>query len=121
MQRYEVINHLFFVFSLKGPTENVQYIHIKEGETGYSYARVFQSCLDGNVEWAEVQDPYIRSKHQVHNFVRFCELLLKNCKRLRHIQLKTGSGDAHAEVSTKKEQEFYHMSARNYLLGENFW
>ena len=87
--------------SLKDSTENVQYIHIKEDESGYSYARVFQSCLDGNVEWAEVQDPYIRSKHQVHNFVRFCELLLKNCKRLRHIQLNTGFGDAH-EVSTSE-------------------
>ena len=79
----------------------MQYIRIKEDETGYSYARVFQSCLDGNVEWAEVQDPYIRSKHQVHNFVRFCELVLKNCKRLRRIHLNTGFGDAHTEVRTR--------------------
>ena len=99
-QRYEVISYSSFSLALKGPTESVQYIRIKEDETGYSYARVFQSCLDGNVEWAEVQDPYIRSKHQVHNFVRFCELVLKNCKRLRRIHLNTGFGDAHTEVRT---------------------
>ena len=87
----------------------MHYIQIEEGEIGHSYARVFQGCLDGNVEWVEVQDPYIRARHQVHNFVRFCELVLKNCKKLKQIQLKTGSGDAHAEVSSK-------MFSCNHLL-----
>ena len=98
--KVEVWSYKLLLFLLKGPTESVQYIRIKEDETGYSYARVFQNCLDGNVEWAEVQDPYIRSKHQVHNFVRFCELVLKNCKRLRRIHLNTGFGDAPTEVRT---------------------
>lgn len=71
----------------------MQYIQIKEGETGHSYARLFEGCLDGNVEWVEVQDPYIRVNYQVHNFVRFCELLLKNCRRLKRIQLTTGTAD----------------------------
>ena len=60
---------------------------------GHSYGKLFESCLDGNVEWVDVEDPYIRAKHQVHNFVRFCEVVLKGCKRLKQIQLTTGSGD----------------------------
>ena len=81
--------------------EKVQYLHIKSGEVGYSYNRIFQSCLDGNVTRVEVLDPYIRAKHQIHNFVRFCELMLKSCKRLNAIHLTTtSSGDSHEEVWT---------------------
>ena len=46
-------------------SEKVQYIHISDGATGYSYVSLFNSCLDGNIEWVEIQDPYIRAKHQV--------------------------------------------------------
>ena len=95
---YHTHDHILYIDV--GPTEVVQCIQIKEGEIGHSYARVFQSCLDEYVEWVEVQDPYIRARHQVHNFVRFCELLLKKCKRLKEVQLKTGSADE--QVSSKK-------------------
>ena len=47
------------------PSEKVQFIHIKEGSVGYGYANVFDKCLDGNLEWIEVEDPYIRARHQV--------------------------------------------------------
>ena len=46
-------------------SEKVQFIHIKEGSVGYSYANFFGKCLDGNLEWIEVEDPYIRARHQV--------------------------------------------------------
>ncbi len=75
----------------------MQSIHIKDGERGHSYASVFQRCLDGNVEWVEVDDPYIRARHQVHNFVRFCELTVKSCKRLKCIRLATGTGDSRSQ------------------------
>ena len=81
------------LINLAGPEERVRYVHLKDGEAGYSYDRLFQGCLDGNVEWVEVEDPYIRARHQLHNFVRFCELVLKSCKRLKQIQLTTGAGD----------------------------
>ena len=51
--------------SVTVPSEKVQFIHIKEGCMGYSYANVFSKCLDGNLEWIEVEDPYIRARHQV--------------------------------------------------------
>ncbi len=75
--------------------ERVHLLRIKDGETGYSYYSVFEKCLDGNVEWVEIQDPYLRAKHQLHNLVRFCELLVKCCKKLREIRLTTVRGDGH--------------------------
>lgn len=82
-----------------GPEERVQSIHIKEGESGHSYASVFHRCLDDNVQWVEVDDPYIRARYQVQNFVRFCELAVKSCRRLKGIRLVTGTGDKQSEVS----------------------
>ena len=72
------------------PTEKVQYIHVKAGETGHSYSTVFSTCMDGNVETIVVNDPYIRARHQLHNFVRFCELAVKKCRKLKAISLTTG-------------------------------
>ena len=72
------------------PTERVQCIQIKAGETGHSYGTLFRTCMDGNVESIAVSDPYIRAKHQVHNFVRFCELAIKSCRKLKKISLVTG-------------------------------
>ena len=37
---------------------------------------------------------------QIHNFVRFCELLVKSCPKLEGITLTTGEGD----VSTHTTQ-----------------
>ena len=52
-------------FLVTVPSEKVEFIHIKDGSIGYSYGNVFSKCLDGNVEWIEVEDPYIRARHQV--------------------------------------------------------
>ena len=66
-------------------TERVQYIHVRAGETGHSYSTVFSTCMDGNMESIAVSDPYIRARHQLHNFVRFCELAVKKCLKLKGI------------------------------------
>ena len=71
-------------------TERVQCIQVRAGETGHSYDSVFSKCMDGNVESILVCDPYIRARHQLHNFVRFCELAVKKCRRLKAISLSTG-------------------------------
>lgn len=47
------------------PRHKVQYLQIDEDATGYSYRTVFKSCFDSIVEWVEVEDPYIRTNHQV--------------------------------------------------------
>ena len=82
--------------------ERVQTLTIKEGERGYSYAVVFEKCLDGNVTWVEVEDPYIRARHQLHNFVRFCELVVRRCRKITRIHLTTTSssqGESSGDVS----------------------
>uniref|UniRef100_V5HSA8 Putative mit microtubule n=1 Tax=Ixodes ricinus TaxID=34613 RepID=V5HSA8_IXORI len=66
-------------------------IHIESGSTGHSYQQVFGHLLDDAVTAVEVDDPYVRSIHQVQNFVRLCELLKKRCPCLRQVVLTTGS------------------------------
>lgn len=78
---------------LTGPAERVHLLQIKDGEVGHGYYSVFKSCLDGNVEWVELRDPYLRAKHQLHNLVRFCELLVEHCEKLREVRITTTRGD----------------------------
>ena len=95
---YLFIPYLPVCYSLGTPdvTEKVQSVTIKEGDTGFSYERLFSSCLDGNLEWVEVEDPYIKARHQVHNFVRFCELLVRRGgRKLNRVELHTGRGEVY--------------------------
>jgi ATP-dependent Lon protease len=52
---------------------------------------------------AEVEDAYIRSKHQIDNFVRLCELLVKK-GTIREIWLRTSYADEH-----QKEEAISHF------------
>ena len=86
--------------------EKVQTLTIKEGDRGYSYAVIFDKCLDGNVTWIEVEDPYIRARHQLHNFVRFCELVVRKCRKINRVHLTTTSstqGETSGDVSIARE------------------
>lgn len=58
-------------------------IRIHYGDIGYGYDSLFKDYLVG-AETIIIEDPYIRQKHQVINFVRFCELIVKvgNCRKL---------------------------------------
>ena len=82
------------------PSERVHILRIKDGEMGHSYSSVFQPCLDANVEWVELQDPYLRSRHQVHNLVRFCELLVKGCQKLKEIRIVTSPTEERSDTSS---------------------
>lgn len=64
-------------------------INIKDGAVGYSYRRVFDKYLEGNITEVVVEDPYIRNVHQIYNFLRFCELLV-TVGTVRNIKLVTG-------------------------------
>ena len=67
--------------------ENVELIEkrlkIYYGDIGYSFESVFKNYLVGASE-VIVEDPYVRQKHQITNFLRFCELLVRigDCKKL---------------------------------------
>jgi ATP-dependent Lon protease len=49
---------------------------IAYGDTGHSYDTIFTPYLPGTKS-VVVEDPYIRLPHQVANFVRFCETVVK--------------------------------------------
>jgi len=57
-----------------GPRD--KHFRIYYGDTGYSYQSIFGDYLIG-AKRVEVEDPYIRLPHQMGNFLRFCELLVK--------------------------------------------
>jgi ATP-dependent Lon protease len=61
------------------------------GDTGYSYESIIGPYLQG-AKAIEVEDPYIRMPHQIQNFVRFCETVVKN-PDIKRIDLVTGYDD----------------------------
>ena len=68
-----------------------QHFTILYGDTGYSYESILGPYLMG-VKTIVIEDPYIRLPHQIQNFVRFCETVLKP-DSVRKISLITGYDD----------------------------
>jgi ATP-dependent Lon protease len=82
------------------PKSNVpQEMHftIRYGETGYGYERIFASYLPG-ASTVIVEDPYIRASHQIANFIRFCELVVR-VGDAESIHLKTSSEEKMQELA----------------------
>jgi ATP-dependent Lon protease len=69
--------------SHKVKTPEEKHFTIKYGETGHTYESLIGDYLD-NVKTVTIEDPYIRITHQIANFVRFCEALVKlgNVKKI---------------------------------------
>jgi ATP-dependent Lon protease len=68
-----------------------QHFSVLYGDTGYSYESIFGPYLQG-AKTIVVEDPYIRMQHQIQNFVRFCETVLK-AGTVKKITLITGYDD----------------------------
>jgi len=66
-----------------------QHYKIIYGETGHTYERIFGDYLR-DAKKIFIVDPYIRANHQIANFVRFCELVVR-MEHTTEIDLKTGS------------------------------
>lgn len=74
------------------PTElKEQHYTITYGSTGYSYESIIVPYLVG-AKSVVIEDPYIRATHQVQNFIRFCEAVLKQ-PSVKRIQLITSYDD----------------------------
>jgi len=56
------------------PKERHYRIHY--GAIGFSYERIFGAYLTG-AEEIIVEDPYVRQHHQIVNFLRFCETVVR--------------------------------------------
>ena len=69
-----------------------QHFTILYGDTGHSYESIIGPYLRG-VRGVIVEDPYIRLPHQIQNFVRFCEAVVKHSP-VKTIRLTTSYDDA---------------------------
>ncbi|XP_045033138.1 MIT domain-containing protein 1 isoform X1 [Daphnia magna] len=65
-------------------------IEIGANSIGHSYQKVLGRFLDEYVTKVEIEDPYVRSTHQVYNLLRLSELLVGSCPNLKSIFLLTG-------------------------------
>lgn len=81
-----------------------QHFTILYGDTGYSYESIMGPYLQG-AKTVAIEDPYIRLQHQIQNFVRFCETVLK-AGTVKKISLITGYDDKTqlAEIAEKLEE-----------------
>ena len=68
-----------------------QHFTILYGDTGYSYESILGPYLQG-AKAVVIEDPYIQLQHQIQNFVRFCETVLK-AGTVKKISLITGYDD----------------------------
>jgi ATP-dependent Lon protease len=64
---------------------------IMYGDVGHSYESIIGPYLRG-AKTVVIEDPYIRLQHQIQNFVRFCECVLK-AGTIKKINLITGYDD----------------------------
>ena len=81
------------------PLLKEKHLRIAYGDTGFTYESLFGEYLKGARE-ITVEDPYIRVPHQIGNFLRFCELVVK-IGSAQVINLTTGYDDE----SQRKEAE----------------
>jgi ATP-dependent Lon protease len=78
-----------------------QHYTILYGDTGYSYESIIGPYLQG-AKTITVEDPYIRINHQIQNFVRFCEAIVK-LSNIQQINLIT-SYDDRTNINDVKER-----------------
>ena len=83
------------------PELGAKHLTIRYNDTGHTYESLFGAYLVG-AKQVVVEDPYIRLQHQIQNFVRLCELLVKQ-GTVRQIQLITGYEDSNqkADIAEK--------------------
>jgi ATP-dependent Lon protease len=75
----------------ESPALQEQHYTIYYGDTGYSYDSILGPYLQG-AKKVVIEDPYIRAPHQIHNFVRFCETVVK-AGTVKQIKLTTSFDD----------------------------
>ena len=69
-----------------------QHYTIFYGDMGFSYETIIGPYLKGAKE-ITIEDPYIRARHQIQNFIRLCETIVKHAT-IRKINLITSYDDS---------------------------
>lgn len=85
----------------KAPELKEQHYTIFYGDVGHSYESIFVPYFAG-AKSIEIEDAYVRSQHQIQNFVRFCEMIVRNSE-IKRIDLVTYYDDVtqKAEIEQK--------------------
>ncbi|XP_065499613.1 MIT domain-containing protein 1 [Caloenas nicobarica] len=89
-------------------------IRIEDNATGFSYEKVFQEYLTEILSEVWVEDPYIRNVHQLYNFLRFCEMLVKGPCKVKTIHLLTSYDEGSGRSQQISGLEEIQQSLRNY-------
>jgi ATP-dependent Lon protease len=87
--------------STTGQEPKEQHYTIRYGDTGYSYESIIGPYLQ-NAREVTVEDGYIRENHQVQNFVRFCETVVKAGSLKRIILITKGDDETDSEEVSEK-------------------
>ncbi|WP_137180948.1 BREX system Lon protease-like protein BrxL [Roseomonas sp. AR75] len=87
----------------EGEPAELQELHytIQYGDVGHTYETILGAYLVGTRELV-IEDPYIRAPHQVANFVRFCETVVK-APTVQRIKLVT-SYDEKTDLAMVRER-----------------
>uniref|UniRef100_A0A0R3RHH0 MIT_C domain-containing protein n=1 Tax=Elaeophora elaphi TaxID=1147741 RepID=A0A0R3RHH0_9BILA len=67
----------------------VKEFRIEDGTIGFGYDTVFSDGIDERLKSVIIDEPYLRNKSQIINFIAFCELLVSGAPNLREIVLCT--------------------------------
>ena len=97
-----------------------QHYTIRYGEVGHSYESIVGPYLAG-AKGIVVEDPYIRMTHQIQNFVRFCEAVVK-ATTVKKIALITGYDEEEklAEVQEKMIELHQSLADADVILETSF-
>jgi len=89
---------------------------IAYGDVGHTYDTIIGPYL-GNAKKVVIEDPYVRAPHQITNFVRFCETVVK-CPTVREIHLLSGYDENTdlASVEAKIEELKQSLLERDVVL-----
>jgi len=82
---------------------HAQSIKIRQGQIGCSYDTLFGKYFTG-ASIVFVEDPYIRSDHQIYNFLRLCETIIKRLggtECLVHLMTTAENPEQKRDVETK--------------------
>jgi len=88
-------------------------VRISHGARGYSYRTLFLDYFRG-AKSVRIEDPYIRLRHQVTNFLRFCEVCVE-AGTVEKIHLVTDFDD----LEYKKDMQLAMQSIKNSLANDH--
>jgi hypothetical protein len=92
-----------------------QHFIISEGETGHTYESIIGPYLNKAIT-ITVQEPYIREYYQIHNFVRFCETVVR-LSSIQKISLITKFDDSTQQQDVLNKLSGFQQSLRDKNIG----